>query len=373
MKFVVIDTDIYLNCALINEPGHDSQVLSQLEMALKTHEAILLLPEVIELEFLNRQKQALERMRERVNTAKQSIKDINFLSNLSKDRGELPEIKELLRTADEVVETRQQNLAEVSHLLGDMFSSPIVKRLSLTPDIMVRGYKRALARRRPASAASAQSQLDADCMIIETLLGFFEHHYFEHNHSKEKSSAPNILLFCSANKEHFAYSDDNGKGYVIHPDISLDFTKYDVCVIYYSSLVELINQEFTGAIDEEEALKYRQMQEVLAAPSPDPVRIVSTGMLFHYLMGTLDSITQMVLSWLNNQDEPVSKGIYDQTFPNVDADKREKILLDLCKYGLATADGDSYSATTLGREFLRDMTWKARLLGYVPPGGQTGL
>lgn len=55
MKYIFIDTNIYIYCALITKGNYTTQTIDALNKAINTKETKLLMPEIIKLEFEKRQ------------------------------------------------------------------------------------------------------------------------------------------------------------------------------------------------------------------------------------------------------------------------------------------------------------------------------
>jgi hypothetical protein len=69
MQFLFIDSSVYVSCALIQEPGHDSELVVNLRDLLKTTSTTLLLPQVVELEFERVQADRIKELKQKVKEA----------------------------------------------------------------------------------------------------------------------------------------------------------------------------------------------------------------------------------------------------------------------------------------------------------------
>lgn len=233
MRYILIDTNIYIYCALLTKEGHDVDVIVKLIDMLNQGKAKLLLPEVIEIEYFRKLDEILTKYIEVIKSIKKQIKEF-FLLNFAINK------QDILSNFDQVLEKQRKNKILVNDKLQALFTSINVIHIPLTTDILLNAYKRALKGIKPFDRKYPSHLLNTDCIIIESLISFFK--------DKNKNDQ---FLFCSDNYTDFANKEK--KTYIIHPDIAKDF----ICkTSYYRTPHELIAKEFKVVVDKKEVEEY---------------------------------------------------------------------------------------------------------------------
>lgn len=51
MKYLFVDTNNFIPCALLTEPGHSPTTISKLSKLLQSNKTKLILPDIVEIEF----------------------------------------------------------------------------------------------------------------------------------------------------------------------------------------------------------------------------------------------------------------------------------------------------------------------------------
>lgn len=368
MKFALIDTNIILDCALIRKRKHGSDLMEKLMAALTPSGIVLLVPQVVELELDAQWESALAELKGRVEAARENAekatKEIKRLADLSGDSVGLPNEMDLAEAARKVIDTREKSRDIVKDEFQRLLSHPRVRKLPLTLAIQAACTNRAISGRAPSSAKQSGASPDYDSMIVETLIDFFKglrEHLGLHSPELE-------LLLCSANTKHFG---DGGRDPVIHRAISADFDRFGVQVHYYPSLTVLLDKGFKVEVDQDEVSRYQRAQRALEARQAlggsrwRAASVESKVAFFTYLMDVLDDTTQYLLGCAVLEPAPFTRESFEQAYPTIIAEKQRIALDDLCTAGLLTVEQGVYSATSLGREFLDEVTLSGCLLDYL--------
>ena len=228
-KYLCIDTNIFIQCCLLEEEGDDIGALDKLMELLEGGSVKLLLPEVVLLEFYKRLSEKTDVMQKQIDNHKKSVGEDSSLDNKFKT-----DIIDSLRT---VMEKRIQNKDMVKKKIGGIFShaNTLKDDLKITADLIARAYKYNLNGKKPFKKMhnSNTFQIQADCLIIESLSTFL---YGKDNYE---------LYFCSLNDSDF--TDDSvlsntikPVSFKIHPDIKKEFHHIE----YRKNLLDLLNEKF---------------------------------------------------------------------------------------------------------------------------------
>ena len=149
-KFIFIDTNIYLYCALLTkDKKHNSELISKLitvSEAKKGEEILLLLPEVVRLEYTRKVDEIFKQEKRRVNELK-----MNVLKQM--ETGVLKIEQSGIETAfNKIIKKIEENRKNADIELNKLFSNKEkTNLLEITPSILVNAYKRALEGKKPFS------------------------------------------------------------------------------------------------------------------------------------------------------------------------------------------------------------------------------
>lgn len=226
IKYLCVDTNIFIQCCLLEIEGDNLDVLNKLHHLLDKDKLRLLLPEVIKLEFYKVLGSKLDSLTESIGRHKKAINMDTFDKKIKED---------LLAKLDEVTKDRKEISKKVQGEIEAIFDhkNTIQTGLELTPQIFVEAYKTSLSGNKPFKKMPGELNLfQQDCLIIESLRTYF------------KTLSGYEFYFCSQNKEDFA-EKDKADNLNTHKDIKKGFKH----VTYYENLGKLLNKEFKSGIN----------------------------------------------------------------------------------------------------------------------------
>ena len=249
-KYLCVDTNIFIQCCLLEIDGDDLGVLNNLHKLLNEGKVKLLLPEVIRLEFYRVLDEKINSLVNQIGKHKGNINSDSFDKKIKKD---------LIIKLDEYTEQKKQVAEKVKKEVESIFShaNTIQKGLEITPDVLVGGYKMFLKGVKPLKQSVPEKRemvFQQDCMIIESLKEFL----------KDKPSYK--FYFCSQNKSDFSKNSSRGK-IEIHKDISEHFAH----IKYYENLGEFLNKEMKTKLSRETIDKLKDILLVSNFAGNEPV------------------------------------------------------------------------------------------------------
>lgn len=229
MKYLFIDTNIYIQCCLLEIEGDDIGALKRVHALLDKNKVKLILPEVVRLEFPKALNNKSEQLKLLIGKHKEEI-------NL--DRKLDDKIRhELIAKLDETMQERIGNTDKVKKEIELIFNSTnTVSSIKMNNKHFAGAYKRFLSGIKPYND-NQKGEIQPDSLIIEGIIDYFK--------NKNKYD----FYFCSLNEKDFGVKD-NGK-VKAHPDIEKEFEK----IKYYSNLYSLLNEEFSGNYSAESIAK----------------------------------------------------------------------------------------------------------------------
>lgn len=250
MKYIFIDTNIYIYCALITKGNYTTQTIDALNKAINTSNTKLLMPEIIKLEFEKKAKSIFENeVSNNINKLKKEIQNISFPDYLGAEKSKIE------KNIDNLLEKRRTNLKRVSDsIIKDIEENKNTIVLNLTNEIFLKSYKRAMKGEKPyngkicSQCGNMEYVINADCIIIESIIDYF---------NNIKINKDDELIFCSNNTKDFAMFNEVTKKHELHEDIK---KQIELKVKYYNNLPDLLKEEFESEIDNIEIKEIKNIE-----------------------------------------------------------------------------------------------------------------
>lgn len=220
MKYLLIDTNIYIQCCLLELEGDDHGVLKKLHSLLEENKLTLLLPEVIQLEFEKNLQEKFEKIKNQIGRYKEAInKDGELDSKVKKD---------LMSKLTECSDERARNKSEGIQTIKKIFQHKNTQKIKLNSLAMENAYRRFLANKKPYSKRE-DGQIQPDCLLVEGV----------NEYLKDKTDYE--LFLCSANKDDFSDNPkEKDQPIIIARDISANFSN----IKYYVNLFQCFDENF---------------------------------------------------------------------------------------------------------------------------------
>lgn len=235
MKYLFIDTNNFVSCALLYKEGLTPEAIDKLKHILISNKTKLLLPEIVEIEFFRVVDDGLTIIKEHVSKLKKTLES-DFPSYLEYEK------KEFMRAAEDILGKRVFSSKAAKTKIQALFSGDKIMKIPLTPEIFLNAIKRGLSGKRPYKYKVCQechemkNLINNDSLIFESIISRIN-----------ELGKDNELIFCSDNTHDFADKDKKG----LHPELLKDVSS-GVSVRYYSHFVESLKKEFNEKIPAEE-------------------------------------------------------------------------------------------------------------------------
>lgn len=231
MKYIFIDTNIYIYCALLTNLEYKSDTIDSLISFLKRKDVRLLFPDVVKLEFLNKSSIVYDNM---INSKIDLVKKIQ---NITFPEYFIHQKKQIINDLNESLDSSRENLKRTTRILiEDILNLKNTIYLTSTSETMLNSYKRALEGKKPynrklcTTCGEMTQPLNVDCIIIEMLKEFFIKNMSKHDE----------LLFCTNNTKDFAVFNNINNKHEICEEIKKDLI---LDIKFFNSLPKLLEEE----------------------------------------------------------------------------------------------------------------------------------
>lgn len=239
-KFICTDTNIFIQCCLLESEDDTAKILDRLIDSLNNDQNLkLLLPEVIELEFFRVLEEKTTRIEEKVNKIIDEIERDQSLQDGTKNK--------IALKLNAFVADLESNKAESLEKIKTIFGHSNTIKIGITPEALTNAYKYFIHKGKPFSRnledrSKKDTSIQQDCLIIELLRTFL------------KNERDYEFYFCSDNSSDFAAEVTTNSETAIHSDIKKYFNHIEL----YETLYDLFNKKFGSEYPEkviEEAKK----------------------------------------------------------------------------------------------------------------------
>ncbi|MDP2871863.1 MAG: PIN domain-containing protein [Bacillota bacterium] len=212
MRYLFLDTNVYLGCALLTQPHSDPDLVTQLRQAMNGNRVILLVPSAVRAEFLGKRSEVLAEIKQQMGNLKATVNQARLTSNRDRNK--------LLSTIDDLMVERGAAFEKATRDIEDLWKSSSCVMLEASGDTLARAVDRSIAHLPPADGKHI---VDQDCLVLEQVAAGVP---------RDATS----LIFCSENKTDFCAQDRERKE-VLRPEILTCFT---VPVSYCGTLPDLL-------------------------------------------------------------------------------------------------------------------------------------
>lgn len=241
MKYICLDTNVLLGCALINEAKQKPEHLEGLRNAMQIEDVQLLMPEVIINEFESRIKEKKEEIENNIKHFGSYIKNSSLSEN---------DYNDLFLVIDGLIQRHNELISRVREHIEFIFQSAKCHKILLDSNILVKSYIRQISKKRPFNEGKYSKNrimpISIDCVIIESLIHFLN----------LMNDSANILCFCSGDKDFY----ENESYRDLHPDIK---NAIPVKVNAYRYLPNLLHKEFGQHIKDDQIKEYIRLNETM--------------------------------------------------------------------------------------------------------------
>lgn len=259
MKYLFIDTNIYIACSLLIKHGHEPETIEKLNKLLNSNKLILILPEIIELEFFRELEVTLTQIKKSCDNFKKEFKKSKIFPSYLNDEKE-----KIFKIINQIYEKREESSKESKNRIMKLFKHNNVEKIPLNFDIFLNGYKRVLSGKKPCKSYKDEKKhiIDADSMIVESIIYF----------TKDKKNIDFIL--CSDNHKDFGIYEEEIKDHILHDDIKEDLPKNTK---YYTDLFKVFDEELDSQVNVKEQKEIKNNLTVLETIQEERIKIVEAA------------------------------------------------------------------------------------------------
>jgi len=263
VKYLLIDTNIYLFCSFGTRDNYEPELLSRIKALLEQPGVCLLVPEVVELEYRRNVERQAKQYEDSVDAATEAaVAVLRAQADKTAITSQCAQIKRDRRDATKLAQ----------RYFEDILASPNSSRVPIDPSDVSRALAISVAGDKPSKGKTAHERADIgekepgyaiepDCLIVTSVARAL----------KEQGATPgDILLICSDNVKDFGAWGADGTSRTLAPNIAaLMPCNSD----YFVGLDELLASEHFGLqLTPDERATYAEAAEESRLAAAPPTR-----------------------------------------------------------------------------------------------------
>ncbi|MEC0296469.1 PIN domain-containing protein, partial [Peribacillus frigoritolerans] len=210
MKYLMIDTNIYIDMIVARNKSHKPESYYNLTKLLDYGEIRLIVPKIVITEVFRHMENEVNKIGNVINGIKSNINSLYWVNNvkeIDQFKQNLKPVKKGVNDLTEEFEKNKQKYKENSkELFNKIFQHENTIIIDETENIVFKATQRSVHKLRPFHYGKDKDSI-ADSIIIETLINIEDLMAFNSDDS---------IYFLSRNTEDFSAEDDNN---LIHKDI----------------------------------------------------------------------------------------------------------------------------------------------------------
>lgn len=230
MKYLLLDTNIYIDMIVSRSSSHSADSYELLKMLLDHDKVKILLPAIIETEVKRHIAGEICNVGKLVQQARKSIDGIYWINHIEEIKKYNEKIKPLSQTLgemdDEFGKNEERYINDASHKITELLQYKNVIRIEENDSLLLNVQKRKLHKLCPFHIEDKESW--ADAMIVETLINIRD---FTKINNEDK------IYFITRNHKDFSKGNNKTERVLIHPDIEEQLLKNELLqIVHYRSL-----------------------------------------------------------------------------------------------------------------------------------------
>lgn len=262
MKYLALDTNIYLDMVVSRDRTHESDSYNQMEKLLDYGEIKLIVPAIVITEINRNLNNEIEKVFQHLKSIKKSVNELYWINNVEEMKifkENVPSVQEQIKKLHRLYEeNKNQYLIDAQNLFEKLFIHKNVIIIEENQEIIFKANQREIHKKRPFHYNQKDSI--ADAVIIETLVNIKK--------VIPTFSTEDNLYFITRNYKDFS-SEKNKEE--LHSDIqksiqTVNFSEqFNYRVFFSKTLLEDFKEEaeHVGVLEELQLERDRELIEDL--------------------------------------------------------------------------------------------------------------
>ncbi len=254
MKYILFDTNIYLDMIVSREENNTVDNYEHLEKLLDFDKVKIILPKIVKSEVKRNLKNEIENIGNKIKAVRTNLKNtywLNHIDEIETFNNRLKPLKsELGKLSDEFEKSKLKFIEIAEKKVDVLFSHPNVIEIEENEMLLSNVQKRKIYKKCPFHIDDKDSY--ADALIIEILVNLKDMINF---------SLSDSLYFMTRNYRDFSASNKEKDN--IHNDIKLELERNNLINMfnYRRNFNKTLIQDFEQEIKEADAKWYEELEE----------------------------------------------------------------------------------------------------------------
>ena len=316
MKYLALDTNIYLDMVVSRNPSHKPEAYNQMKRLLDYGEIKLVVPSIVRREVERHINSEIEKIYAHLKVVKKNVESLYWINNIDEMkiyREKLPNASRAINELKNLFETNKEKyILDAIQIFENLFSHKNAIFLDETADILFKAQLRQLHKKRPFHNNDQEKDSLADAVIIESLIEYTNNSLLKYEH----------MYFITRNTKDFSVKGENDK---LHPEIQESISslnlenQFHYRILFNNTLIDdfKFEAEHAGFLEElEEEMEEERLKELddmysehhrelvgLPSISSDWEEIVNECNEFEYFKNQLNDYKDELISQYDNLSE----------------------------------------------------------------------
>lgn len=216
MKYLLLDTNIYLNIAVNRRKDVNNKLLKNFSKLLQYGEIRIILPAIVRHEVFKHLEAEISKVGENLERAKRKVEDIYWINGIDQGTFNIDDYKKnakmyIQEAYDYFNENKEIYVTEVENQINSIFNSEYTISIDDNETLIHKALTRKIYKKAPCHKIESY----ADAIIAEVLINSKD--YID-------IKSDDTIYFLSDNPKDFSKNDKEYKN-ILHPHISKDLEK----------------------------------------------------------------------------------------------------------------------------------------------------
>ncbi|GEL05464.1 PIN domain-containing protein [Rummeliibacillus stabekisii] len=224
MKYLALDTNIYLDMVVSRNKSHKPEAYAQMKKLLDYGEITLVVPAIVIREVNRHINNEIEKINSHLKLVKKNVESLYWINNIDEMKifkEKIPNVTSVIKEVKDLFESNKERyISDAVNLFNDLFSHRHVICLEENQEILFKAHLRQLYKKRPFHYSKQVKDLSkqdkdaskqdkdslADAVIIESLIEY----------TKKELDIDDCMYFITRNTVDFSADVEKDK---LHPEI----------------------------------------------------------------------------------------------------------------------------------------------------------
>ena len=331
MKYLSLDTNIYLDMVVSRNQTHKPEAYEQMKKLLDYGEIKLVVPSIVRREVERHINSEIEKIYTHLKIVKKNVESLYWINNINEMKiykEKIPNASKAIKELKNLFETNKEKyILDAIKLFENLFSHKNAILLDETTDILFKAQLRQLHKKRPFHYNDQGKDSLADAVIIESLIEYTNNSLLDNEH----------MYFITRNTKDFSVDSEIDK---LHSEIQESISslnlenQFHYRIHFNKTLIDDFKDEaeHAGFLEELEAEmkeeRLKELEDMRLEESRELVGLPSLSADWEEIISELDDVEHFINQLNDCKDELINKfdGLSNEYLTLIDEIKKTDLV-----------------------------------------------